>query len=182
MKIQPFSRLMAGIIATAERQTKEMRCGSGSINRGELPGDDMNFQSAGGTAALARQLISWSFLLVLTSYPSTTHASGLARIQGAAPKTSVQEGVARLADSNIEYFSQGQGEAIVLLPFGGLTVGYMQELSQDLADAGYRVVRVNFRGSGASTGSEQSVTLHTLADDVAWVIKALKLGKVDTTG
>jgi pimeloyl-ACP methyl ester carboxylesterase len=51
-----------------------------------------------------------------------------------------------------------------------------------LADAGYRVVRINFRGSGASTGSEQNVTLHTLADDVAGVIKALKLGKVNIGG
>jgi hypothetical protein len=32
-------------------------------------------------------------------------------------------------------FSQGQGETIVLLPFGSLTVGYMKGLSQHLADA-----------------------------------------------
>src|SRR5215471_880933 len=49
-------------------------------------------------------------------------------------------------DIDIEYFTQGLGESIVLLPFGGLTVGYMKELSNDLADAGYRVARINFRG------------------------------------
>jgi pimeloyl-ACP methyl ester carboxylesterase len=103
-------------------------------------------------------------------------------MQGAPSNASGQEGIVKLADSNIEYFSQGHGESIVLLPFGGLTVGYMQELSQDLADAGYRVVRINFRGSGASTGSEKNVTLHTLADDVAGVIETLKLGKVDIAG
>lgn len=47
-----------------------------------------------------------------------------------------------LTNSKIEYFSQGQGEPIVLLPFGGLTVGYMGDLAQDLAKAGYRVVRI----------------------------------------
>jgi pimeloyl-ACP methyl ester carboxylesterase len=69
-----------------------------------------------------------------------------------------------------------------LLPFGGLTVGYMEELAQDLADAGYRVIRINFRGSGKSTGSAEGVTLHTLAADVAGVIKALKLGPVNVAG
>lgn len=172
---------MVGIIAKEKSRT-EMRCGSESINRGELPGDDMNLQRATATAALSRQVISWTFLLVLTSYLLMKHASGEERMQESHSNASVQEGVVKLADSNIEYFSQGQGESIVLLPFGGLTVGYMQELSQDLADAGYRVVRINFRGSGASTGPEQNVTLHTLADDVAGVIKTLQLGKVDIAG
>ncbi len=93
-----------------------------------------------------------------------------------------QEGIVKLGDSNIEYFSQGQGEPIVLLPFGGLTVGYMEALSQDLADAGYRVVRINFRGSGKSTGSGEDVTLHTFADDVAGVIESLKPGPTNVAG
>ena len=89
----------------------------------------------------------------------------------------------RLTNSNIEYFSQGEGEPIVLLlPFGGLTVGYLEVLSRDLADAGYRVVRINFRGSGKSTGSGEGITLHTLADDVAGVIQALKLGPTNVAG
>ena len=95
---------------------------------------------------------------------------------------SVQEGVVKLKNSNIEYFSQGEGTPIVLLPFGGLTVGYMEAISQDLADAGYRVVRINFRGSGKSTGSGEGVTLHTLANDVAGVIESLKLGPVVIAG
>lgn len=94
----------------------------------------------------------------------------------------VQEGVVNLTNSKIEYFSQGQGEPIVLLPFGGLTVGYMNDLAQDLANAGYRVVRINFRGSGESAGSGDEITLHTLADDVADVIKALKLGRANIAG
>jgi pimeloyl-ACP methyl ester carboxylesterase len=94
----------------------------------------------------------------------------------------VLEGIVTLADSNIDYFSQGPGQSTVLLPFGGLTVGYMQELSNELADAGYRGVRVNFRGSGKSTGTAEGITLHTLAVDVAGVIRALKLGKVNIAG
>ena len=101
---------------------------------------------------------------------------------GAPENASVQEGIVKLADSNIEYFSQGGGESIVLLHFGCLTVGYMQELSNDLANAGYRVVRINFRGSGKSTGPRNGITLHTLAADVAGVIETLNLGKVNITG
>lgn len=95
---------------------------------------------------------------------------------------SVETGVVKLSDSNIEYFSRGKGEAIVLLPGGTLTVGYLDGLAESLAKAGYRVVSINFRGSGKSTGSSTGVTLNTMADDVAGVIQALKLGPVHMAG
>ena len=88
----------------------------------------------------------------------------------------------KLADSNIEYFSQGNGQAIVLLPGGSLTVGYMDGLARSLAEAGYRVIRINFRGAGKSTGSGTGVTLHTLAADVAGVIESLKIQPVNIAG
>ena len=58
----------------------------------------------------------------------------------------------------------------------------MDKLSQSLSDSGYRVVRINFRGSGKSTGPSEGVTLHTLAADVAGVIQALKLGPTNVAG
>lgn len=93
-----------------------------------------------------------------------------------------EEGIAKLAHSNIEYFSRGKGETIVLLPGGTLTVGYLDGLAEALAKAGYRVVGINFRGSGKSTGPSEGVTLQTNADDVAGVIQALKLGPVHVIG
>ena len=124
----------------------------------------------------------WAPLFILAATLSAVSTSGQASMRGTAPTAQAQEGMVKLTDSNIEYFSQGQGETIVLLPFGSLTVGYMQGLSQDLADAGFRVVRINFRGSGKSTGSGEGITLHTLADDVAGVIQALKLGQINIAG
>jgi pimeloyl-ACP methyl ester carboxylesterase len=110
----------------------------------------------------------------------------------AAPKTKLatdvaspgkgKEGIVKLADSSIEYFSRGEGEAVVLLPGGTLTVGYMDGLAEALAKGGYRVVAINFRGSGKSTGPSNGVTLQTFADDVAGVIKALNLGPVHVAG
>jgi pimeloyl-ACP methyl ester carboxylesterase len=129
-----------------------------------------------------QKLVSWTSLLTVASCFSVAGASGQAATRTTRRAAPAREGVVKLTDSTIEYFSQGQGEPIVLLPFGGLTVGYLEELSQDLADSGYRVVRINARGSGKSTGSGEGVTLHTLAGDVAGVIQALKLGPVNVGG
>jgi pimeloyl-ACP methyl ester carboxylesterase len=100
---------------------------------------------------------------------------------GAEAQT-VETGIVKLADSNIEYFSRGVGESIVLLPGGTLTIGYLDGLAEALAKAGYRVIAINFRGSGKSTGPSEGVTLQTNAGDVAGVVQALKLGPVHMTG
>jgi pimeloyl-ACP methyl ester carboxylesterase len=132
----------------------------------------------------AQKLIVWTPILILGA--SLLVSGSLfprpANLWGTSVSHPVKEGLVKLADSDIEYFSQGEGEPIVLLPFGSLTVGYLEGFSQELADAGYRVVRINFRGSGKSTGSGEGVTLHTLAADVAGVIQVLKLGLVNLAG
>ena len=51
--------------------------------------------------------------LVCALTVTTAHAQ-------AASKTETTEGIVKLADSSIQYFSRGEGEAIVLLP-GGLS-------------------------------------------------------------
>ena len=61
-------------------------------------------------------------------------------------------------------------------------MGYLDGLADALAKAGHRVVGINFRGSGKSTGPSEGVTLQTMADDVAGVIKALNLGPVNVAG
>jgi pimeloyl-ACP methyl ester carboxylesterase len=93
-----------------------------------------------------------------------------------------REGIVKLANSNVEYFTRGTGEPIVLLPGGVLTVGYLDGLADALSKAGYRVIGINFRGSGKSTGSSDKVTMQTMADDVVGVILALKLGPVHVAG
>jgi len=102
--------------------------------------------------------------------------------QRKSPVSDVKEGIVTLADSKIQYFSRGEGETIVLLPGGTLRVGYLDGLADSLASEGYRVVGINFRGSGKSTGSSEGVTLQTNADDVVGVVKALKLEPVHIAG
>ena len=108
--------------------------------------------------------------------------AALLTLATATQAQTVETGIVKLADSNIEYFSRGQGETIVLLPGGTLTVGYLDDLADALAKAGYRVVSINCRGTGKSTGPSEGVTLQTLADDVAGVIKALKIEPVHLAG
>ena len=114
------------------------------------------------------------------SRPTDTTTSPNAAPEQAA--SGVQSGIVKVGDADIQYFSQGEGEAVVLLPGGSLDVGYMEGLADALAKAGYRVVRINFREAGKSTGPEEGVTLHTLAGDVAGVIEALKLGPANVGG
>jgi alpha-beta hydrolase superfamily lysophospholipase len=81
-------------------------------------------------------------------------ASGLvlSTIATVSDAQTVETGLVKVADAAIEYFSRGKGEAIVLLPGGTLTVSYLDGLADSLAKSGYRVIGINFRGSGKSTG------------------------------
>jgi pimeloyl-ACP methyl ester carboxylesterase len=117
-----------------------------------------------------------------TLLAATAFAASAVTFEQTRAQQPTAEGVVKLADSEIEFFSQGQGEAVALLPGGSLSVAYLEGLAQELAQAGYRIVRINPRGAGNSTGSEANITLHTFAADVAGVIHDLKLGRVHVAG
>jgi pimeloyl-ACP methyl ester carboxylesterase len=69
---------------------------------------------------------------------------------------------------------RGSGDAVILLPAGGCRSDYLDPLAEALATACWRVIAVDLRGAGDSHGpAEDSVTLHTLAADVAAVIARL---------
>jgi pimeloyl-ACP methyl ester carboxylesterase len=132
------------------------------------------------TTAFAASAVSFKPARAQEPTPGTTDQSTDQQIGSLAGE--VAQGIVKLPDSQIEYFSQGQGEAVVLLPGGSLAVGYLEELAQELANAGYRAVRVNPRGAGKSTGSETNITLHAFAADVAGVIRDLELGQAHMVG
>ncbi len=100
----------------------------------------------------------------------------------AASQDAVVEGIVTLADTQIQYFSRGRGETVVLIPGSTLTVGYLDGLAGSLAASGYRVVSINLRGTGKSVGSTEGMTLRTNADDIAGVIAALATGPVHIAG
>lgn len=94
----------------------------------------------------------------------------------------IRTGMVKLTDAEIGYVARGEGEAIVLLTGGTLTVDYLDGLAEALAKSGYRVIGINFPGSGKSTGPNKGVTLKTLADQVAEVIRSLKIGPLYLAG
>lgn len=94
----------------------------------------------------------------------------------------VVAGIADLGDARIEYFVQGQGRPIVLLPGGGLSTEYLRPLALELARAGHQAIRINPRGAGESRGPSESVTLHRLAADVIGVLDALEVDRADIAG
>lgn len=135
-------------------------------------------------ASEASSLLLRTAALAKFSMRGALLASGIS-LSAVAPVShaqTVETGVVKVGNANIEYFSRGKGEAIVLLPGGTQTVGYLDTLADALAKSGYRVIGINFRGSGRSTGSADGVTLQTLADDVAGVLDNLKIAPAHIAG
>jgi pimeloyl-ACP methyl ester carboxylesterase len=126
-----------------------------------------------------------AFLGMLGLAGHTSHAAELPNDDKAAGgQVGPDDGsrIVDLADAKIEVFSQGKGDVVVLLPGGSLSVNYLAHLARSLDASGYRAVRINPRGAGASTGAVEGVTLHILADDVAGVIRQLDVGPVWVAG
>jgi pimeloyl-ACP methyl ester carboxylesterase len=94
----------------------------------------------------------------------------------------MEQMMVKVGDADLECFNHGAGTAIILLPGGSLATGYLSDLAEALADAGFRAIRVNPRGAGASTGPMSGLTLHDLAADVAGVIEALDVGPAFVLG
>jgi pimeloyl-ACP methyl ester carboxylesterase len=74
-------------------------------------------------------------------------------------------------DARLEVLAQGEGRPIVLLPSLGRGASDFDAIAAKLAEAGYRVLRPQPRGIGASTGPWNGVKLEDLAADIAAVIE-----------
>jgi pimeloyl-ACP methyl ester carboxylesterase len=74
-------------------------------------------------------------------------------------------------DARLEVLVQGEGHPIVLLPSLGRGAGDFDAIAMKLAAAGYRVLRPQPRGIGASKGPWDGVRLEDLAADIAAVIE-----------
>lgn len=94
----------------------------------------------------------------------------------------VEKRMVRVREAEIEYFVEGGGDVVVLVPGFGVDVNYFKYLSSRLADDGFCAVAVNPRGVGGSSGSTEDLTLHTYGADVAAVIETLDCGPVHVLG
>ena len=61
------------------------------------------------------------------------------------------KGEVEVGDTRIEFLLDGAGDAVVLIPGGGLDASAFEDLARRIAGAGFRSVAVNPRGAGEST-------------------------------
>jgi pimeloyl-ACP methyl ester carboxylesterase len=77
---------------------------------------------------------------------------------------------------------EGQGPAILLLPSLARDSEDYDAVAEGLAEAGFRVLRPQPRGIGASTGAMTGISLHDFANDIAEVITAIGNGRAVIVG
>lgn len=82
----------------------------------------------------------------------------------------------------IDVIVEGQGPAILLLPSLARDSEDYDPVAEGLAAAGFRVLRPQPRGIGASTGAMTGISLHDFAQDIAEVIRTLGAGRAVIVG
>ena len=108
---------------------------------------------------------------------------GLARVDASESSTqNLTSGLATLDGHVIEYFSQGEGDVVILLTGRTLQAGYLEPLAQEIAENGFRAIIINRRGAGRSTGSLQDVDYHTHAADARALLVSLGISQVSVLG
>ncbi len=117
------------------------------------------------------------YLAALAAAPCVLLAAHLPTAAIAAPATPAAQAALRTShlvtrgDVTIEYFADGQGPAMVLLPSRGRGAEDFEEIVPGLVEAGFRVLRPQPRGIGRSQGPMQDITLHDYADDVVAMLR-----------
>jgi pimeloyl-ACP methyl ester carboxylesterase len=82
----------------------------------------------------------------------------------------------------IDLVSEGAGPLIVMLPSRGRDSEDFDDVAAGLARSGFRVLRPQPRGAGASTGPGENIRMQDLARDVATIIRREKAGPAVIAG
>src|SRR5215510_12754376 len=90
--------------------------------------------------------------------------------------------IIRYGEVRIEVLAQGAGPPVVLLPSLGRGAEDFDRIAERLAGAGYRVLRPQPRGIGASVGPLNGIDLHDYAADIATVITRAGSGPAFVVG
>jgi len=109
-------------------------------------------------------------LLALTMTSAAAQSAGTP-VQAETPAHKVTRTMVTHGDVRIEVLQQGSGPLVVLLPSLGRGAEDFDEIAVRLAGAGFRVLRPQPRGIGASHGPLTGITLHDYTNDVAAVIE-----------
>lgn len=115
--------------------------------------------------------------LALLSMAIALGATGAAYADTARRREVIRQG-----DVSIDLISEGAGPLVVMLPSRGRDSEDFDDVAQGLAQAGFRVLRPQPRGAGASAGPTQNIRMQDLASDVAHVIRRENAGPAFIAG
>ncbi len=90
--------------------------------------------------------------------------------------------VERPGGIRLEVYAQGRGDLLVMLPSLGRGAVDLEAIATPLAAAGFRVLRPEPRGNGASVGPLEGKTLHDWAADIAAVVESQNAGPAFIVG
>jgi len=109
----------------------------------------------------------------LTASPQLVRSQSISASspQSRAHPPSEQHFMVGRGEIHIEVIAQGSGPVIVILPSLGRGAEDYTVVAELLAEEGFRVLRPQPRGIGASTGPMANLTLHDFAADIAAVIE-----------
>ena len=82
----------------------------------------------------------------------------------------------------IDLIAEGKGPLIVILPSRGRDSEEFDEIAVGLAESGFRILRPQPRGAGASSGPSDNIRMQDLAADVAYVIEQENSGPAVIVG
>ena len=87
-----------------------------------------------------------------------------------------------VAGAELEARVWGEGETVVALPGLGGDVTWFTLVAPMISEAGFRVVALNQRGIGESSGTLEGLTLEVLAEDVANAVMSLGVTEAHLLG
>src|SRR5438105_5244633 len=100
---------------------------------------------------------------------------------GRAPNVPVSSGHADVNGIKLYHEIYGQGEPLVLLHGGLMTIGEMSTLLEPLAKA-HQVIAVELQGHGRTADTDRPLSFETMGDDIAALLNHLNISDADVVG
>ncbi len=97
------------------------------------------------------------------------------------PLTPVSSGYADVNGIKLCHEVYGEGEPLVLLHGGLMTIGEMSTLIEPLAKT-HKVIAVELQGHGRTADTGRPLTMETMGDDIAALLDHLSIQKADIVG
>src|SRR5687768_4117253 len=133
-----------------------------------------------GLKSVATGVLTGSLLLVscAPSAPQEQPAMREATTETSAPRplTAVSSGHAEVNGIRLYHEVYGQGEPLVLLHGGLMTIGEMSTLLEPLAKT-HKVIAVELQGHGRTADTDRPLEMGILGGDIAALLDHLKIQK-----